>query len=162
MERRSYLSFAVATNKAAYIFMEKDQVYDWGVTVEAAKSEGGIAGFADVLITKLQPDVVVTEKCDAQCRKGERSRALIAAIAECASQYQLYDVSVPRPQSFLTKYDKAVHLAQKHPEVAGYLPARKRRIWESEPRGMMIFEAIALAEAAMEGPRKAAKQPPGT
>jgi hypothetical protein len=159
MERRSYLSFAVATAKASYVFMCDGQVFDWGITVEAVKSEAGIAGFAQVLITKLQPEVVVTETCDEHCRKGKRSRELIEAIADCASNNAVYDVAVPRPREFPTKYEEAVHLAARHPEVAGYLPDCKRRIYEFEPRGMMIFEAIALAKRAMKGPQKPAEEP---
>ena len=158
METRNLLSFAVASGKAGYVFLQDGQVVDWGLTVKAVSSSTELVGFVQELITKLKPDVVVTEKCDDRSRKGERSRALIKSIAELASHNEVLDISVRRPRTFPSKYEEADYLVRKHPEVIGYLPDRKRRIFDFEPRGMMIFEAIALAEGAAKG-RSKSKNP---
>ena len=124
----------------------------WGIAVKAVKTGSDLVGFVQELINELKPDVVVTEKLTEACRKGKRSKSLIASIAELTSHNGVLDVSVERPRAFPSKYEEAQYLAGKHPEVAGYLPKRKRRLFDFEPRGMVIFEAIALAEAVSGGP----------
>jgi len=104
------------------------------------------------LIDTLQPKVVVTEKCDEASKKGWRAKRLISAIAERASHNYVLDVSVQRPRTFPSKYEEAEALVSRHPDLTGYLPERKRRFYEFEPRNMIIFEALALAEAVIHGP----------
>ena len=146
------LSIAVASGRAGYVYLVGGQLCDWGITVRAAKSATELAGFVQSLINELKPDVVVTEKCDEECRKGIRSRKLIQTIAETASHNYVLDVSVTRPRTYPSKYEEAEQLAKRYPDVAGYLPERKRRIFDFEPRGMIIFEALALAERVIFGP----------
>ncbi|MFD1156819.1 hypothetical protein [Roseovarius aestuarii] len=146
------LSIAVASGRAGYVFMQGTQLLDWGITVKGVKTGNDLVGFVQKLVNDLKPDVVVTEKCDDRCRKGGHSRELIASIAELASHNEVLDVSVPRPRNFTSKYEEATHLVKRYPDVAGYLPECKRRIFEFEPRGMIIFEAVALAEAVILGP----------
>lgn len=146
------LSIAVGTRRVGYVFIGDGQLCDWGITIKSAKSKSDIAVFVQGLISELQPDVVVSEKCDRACRKGNRTRALIGTIAEIASHNTVLDVSIPRPRRYKSKFEEATFLAEKYPEIAGYLPTRKRRFFEFEPRSMMLFEALALAEEAMQGP----------
>lgn len=146
------LSVAVASGRAGYVFLVGGKLYDWGITVKGVKSGTELAGFVQTLINNLKPDVVVTEKGDAESRKGKRTRQLIRAIAETASHNYVLDVSVTRPHNFPSKYEEAEELAKRYPEIAGYLPIRKRRIFDFEPRSMIIFEALALAEQVIFGP----------
>ena len=146
------LSVAVASGRAGYVFLCDGKLYDWGITVKAVNNATELAGFVQGLINDLKPEVVVTEKCDQASRKGRRTSALIRAIAETASHNYVLDVAVIRPRAFPSKYEEAEHLARQYPEVAGYLPERKRRIFDFEPRGMIIFEALALAEKVIHGP----------
>ncbi|MGC9417819.1 MAG: hypothetical protein ACP5EN_02495 [Rhodovulum sp.] len=146
------LSVAVATGRAGYVFLVDGRLHDWGITVKATKSAKDIAAFVATLIETLRPDIVVTERCDDHCRKGARAQRLIGAIAEAAQEAGVRCLALTRPRTFPSKYEEAVHLADRHPEIAGYLPERKRRIFDFEPRGMILFEALALAEQAILGP----------
>lgn len=152
MEALSVLAVAVASGKAGYVFLQRGQLLDWGITVKAAGSSAELVGFAQGLINELRPDVVVTEDCTKNCRKGKKSKRLIQSLAELASHNPVLDVSVPRPRLYQSKYEEAQTLAKAHPEIAGYLPAQKRRIFDFEPRSMVLFEALALAQEVMKGP----------
>lgn len=134
------------------MYLQGTQLLDWGIAMKAVKTGSDLVGYVQELINEHKPDVVVTEKLTDNCRKGKRSRELIASIAELASHNEVLDVSVERPRTFPSKYEEAHYLAGKYSEVAGYLPKRKRRLFDFEPRGMVIFEAIAMAEAVINGP----------
>lgn len=146
------LSIAVASGRAGYVCLQGSQLLDWGITVKAVKTGTELVGFVQELINTLKPDVVVTEVTDDRSRKGSRAKELIKAIAGIASHNEVLDVSVERPRTFPSKYEEAEDIAERYPDVRGYLPTRKRRIFDFEPRGMVIFEAIALAEAVINGP----------
>lgn len=146
------LSIAVASGRAGYVYVQGSRLLDWGITVKAVKTGRELVGFVQGLINELKPDVVVTENCGAGCRKGRRTKELITSIAGIASHNEVLDVSVERPRNHPSKYEEATELAERYPDVRGYLPERKRRIFDFEPRGMVIFEAIALAEAVINGP----------
>lgn len=148
----SVLAVAVASRRAGYVFIADGQLQDWGITVVAAANSTDIAGFAQERINELKPGVVVTEKRGAGSRKGSQTQELIKAVSETASHNYVLDVSVVRPRNHASKYEEASDLAARYPELVAYLPARRRRIYEFEPRGMMIFEALALAEAVINGP----------
>ena len=152
MAALSVLSIAVASGKAGYVFLQGGKLCDWGITVKAAKSGSDLVGFVKNLINELKPDIVVTEHSGEDCRKGKTARALIRSIAELASHTPVLDVSVARPRSYQSKYEEAEALAETHPEIFGYLPQRKRRIFDFEPRGMVLFAALALAEEVIKGP----------
>ncbi|MEL7284559.1 MAG: Arm DNA-binding domain-containing protein [Pseudomonadota bacterium] len=81
-----------------------------------------------------------------------REKALIQAIAELASHNHVLDVSVQHPRSYPSKYEEAQALAMEYPEIEGYLPKRRRRIFDFEPRSMVLFEALALANEVIKGP----------
>jgi hypothetical protein len=146
------LSVAVASGRAGYVFLDGTQMLDWGITVKATTTATELVAFAQDLINTLRPDVVVTERCGDNCRKGAATKRLITSVAELASHNYVLDVAVARPRTFASKYEEASHLASKHPEVLGYLPKKKRRIFDFEPRNMIIFEALALAREVIDGP----------
>lgn len=146
------LSIAVASGRAGYVCLQGGQLLDWGIAIKAAKTGTDLVGFVQELINRLRPDVVVTELTTGLCRKGERVKDLIQSIARIASHNEVLDVSVERPRRFPTKFEEARDIAKRFPEIRGYLPMRKRRIFDFEPRGMAMFEAIALAEAVIHGP----------
>lgn len=151
MSGLSILAIAVASGKAGYVYLADGMLQDWGITVKSAKSSNDLVSFAQSLINTLKPDVVVTEDCGKGCRKGSHSRRLIQSIAQLASHNAVLDVSVARPRRHPSKYEEAVDLTKKYPEITGYLPVKKRRIFDFEPRSMVLFEALALAEELMKG-----------
>jgi hypothetical protein len=146
------LAVAVATGRAGFVYIEGMEVRDWGMSMKAVQSTKQLVAFLQEQIDEFTPDVVVTEKCEAGCRKGKRTKSLINAAAEIASHNEVLDVSVDRPRRFPSKYDEATDLVTRHPSLAGYLPKRKRRIFDFEPRGMVLFEALAMAERVIHGP----------
>lgn len=151
MSGHSILSLAVASGKVGFVYLEEDQLLDWGVSVKAAKSSTEIAGFVQARISALQPHIVVTERCEQACRKGAKTRDLIRAMAETASHNAVLDVAVARPHRHAHKYDEALALAKQFTELEGYLPSRKRRIFDHESRNMIMFEALALALEVRDG-----------
>jgi hypothetical protein len=152
MAALSVMAVAVASGKVGYVHVSGGTLQDWGITLKATRSNSDLVGFVQELINDLKPDVVVTEKRTTGCRKGQRTKALIRAIAELASHNPVLDVSVPRPRSFPSKYEEAQALAKGYPELEGYLPKHRRRIFDFEPRSMVLFEALALADAVIKGP----------
>ena len=146
------LSVAVVSTRAGHVVFHDGKLVDWGISRKAAKSAPDLVGFMQERINALKPTVVVTEAVDDRSRKGPRVKGLIASIAAIASHNEVLDVSVARPRTFPSKYEEAVALAGRFPEIRGYLPNRKRRNHDFEPQGMIIFEAIALAEAVINGP----------
>lgn len=146
------LSLAVSSGRVGYVFLEGTQLLDWAVTTTVSGKATDLVAFVQELINTLKPDVVVTEKCDQNCRKGSRSRQLIASIAELASHNYVLDVAVSRPRVFQSKYEEAESAVGRHPDLIGYLPDKKRRFFEFEPRNMIVFEALALAEEVILGP----------
>ncbi len=141
------LAVAVAAQRAAYVCLQDRELDGWGTT-EAPKLSADLVGFVQGIINTAKPDVVVTEQCGTGCRKGQRTQELIRSIAQLASHNAALDISVPRPRTHPSKYEEAEALAARYPEIAGYLPKRKRRIFDNEPYMMILFEALALAECA--------------
>ena len=124
----------------------------WICSAACTLSSSDLVAFVQGLINELQPDVVVSEKCDRGCRKRGKTLELIASIAELASHNMVLDVSVSRPRAFASKYDEAASLVAEYPDLIGYLPKLKRRIFDFEPRAMVLFEALALAKQVIHGP----------
>lgn len=146
------ISLSVRSGAVAYVYLDQGQLRDWAISTTVSGSRSDLVAFVQTLINELQPDVVVSEKCDHRCRKGPKTRELIASIAALASHNYVLDVSVPRPAVSTNKHDEAKDMVSRHPELIGYVPKRKPRIYESEPRNLLIFEAVALAEAVTHGP----------
>ncbi len=152
MAALSILAIAVASGKVGYVFLSGGKLQDWGLAYKTTQSPGDLVGYVQELINTLCPDVVVTEKLATGCRKGQRAKALIRSISELASHNAVLDVAVTRPRLFPSKYEEAVSLAEAYPEMTGYLPKQRRRIFDYEPRSMTLFEALALADQVIQGP----------
>lgn len=155
MAKLKVLALAVASGRVGYVFLDGTQLRDWAITTRASGTTSDLVAFVQELINTLKPDVVVTERCDHGCRKGKRTRQLIGAIAELASHNYVLDITLPKPRGHASKYEEAKELVARHPDLIGYLPKRKRRIYERENRNMLIFEALALAEEVNNGPPEA-------
>lgn len=152
MAALSVLAVAVSTGGVGYVYLEGTKLRDWAVTTTVSGKATDLVAFVQTLINDLKPDVVVTETLDDDCKKGKRVRSLIRSITDLASHNYVLDVTVPRPRLHPSKYEEATELASRHPDLLGYLPKRKRRFFDFEPRNMIVFEALALAEAVIHGP----------
>ena len=54
------------------------------------------------------------------------------------------NVAVQRVQRFANKHEEAKALVERFPDILPWKPKRPE-IWETEPRNMVYFEALALA-----------------
>ena len=139
------LAIAVATGRIGYVYFIGDALRDWGISRRASRSPALAAAKAQAWITTLKPDVVVSERPDTARHKGAQSKALMEVISKIAADAPVLDIAVERKRNFRNKYAEATELAKRYPELLPWLP-RVRRLWEPEPRNMIYFEAMALAE----------------
>lgn len=143
-EKLRVLAIAVRTGRVGYVFLVDGELSDWRLSKKASKSNNNAAEHAKMWITNLKPDVVVTEKVAKHGTKSRTTRQRIDAIAKVAAKIKLLDVSVPRVSLFKNKYEEAASLGIRFPEIAAWVP-KKPRLWETEPRNTVYFEALVLA-----------------
>lgn len=146
---RRVLAIAAATGRIGCVYLIDGKLRDWRLSRKASKTPKLAAEQAMAWIELLRPEVVVTEKLDGRSRKGDRSQAVIAAIAAVAASVELYDIAIPRPKARTNKHDEAIELTERYPEIRQWLP-KARKIWEAEPRDLIYFEALVLAENARQ------------
>lgn len=147
---RRVLAVAAATGRVAYVYVVTGRLKDWHVSDAAARSTTNAAAHLQKWINHLRPDIVVTETLSAASKKGRKSKAIIEALARTAAQNYVLDVSVTRPRARPNKYAEAEALTSRYPELRAWLP-QKRRFFENEPRGIVLFEALTLAEQVIYG-----------
>lgn len=145
------LSIAAATGRIAYVYLIGDRLMDWRISDKASTSTEEARAASQRWIETLQPDVVVTEIAVSKTRKGDNTRQLIEAMASVAEESKALDVKVTREQTFANKYDEAAALAERYPELAPWVP-RKRRFFDNEHRNTVLFEALALAQSILRNP----------
>lgn len=113
------------------------------------------------LIVRYQPDVLVTEHANAKsCRRWPRALNLIEDVIALGVAHRLRVKRISRrkvQQSFserdsATKYQVAMAMAKRFPELEPYLPP-VRKPWMSEDQRMSIFDAIAFALVSLHSPR---------
>ena len=143
MKRLKVLVFAAATGRIGHVYLLGERLLDWGLSRRASRSPRDATEYATKVIEHLNPDVVVTEELAKSSTKGWKTRQLLDAIGAVALNTRLLDIRVKRPHNFPNKYEEAAYLATRFPEIAAWVP-RKRRLWESEPRVTVLFEALAL------------------
>lgn len=144
------LAIAVAKGRAGYVFLADGKLKDWQMSAKAVSSTSELVGWVQELITNLKPDVVVTEDVTGS-KKGSRTRRLIQAAAEIASHNYVLDVCVARPRDHANQYEEAAVLAERYPEVRALVPP-KPKFFQSAPHRLVLFEALSLGNAVMNGP----------
>ena len=144
------LAVAAATGRVGCVYLVGGRIKDWRVSRKAAQSPRDAAEQTQKWINRLKPEVVVTEKVEEAAKKGEKTKEIVRAVARTAEHNYVLDVSVAREHDFANKYEEAAALAKRHPEIAAWVP-KKRRFFDTEPRNTVLFEALSLAEAVMRG-----------
>lgn len=144
MRLRRVLVLAAATGRVGYVYFVDGQPTHWGLSHKAAGSPLLAATQTEKWISLFAPEVVITERIGNRSRKGTLTKYLVAAMSDVARDASCIDLSVPRAQTYANKYEEAKFLVQRFPMLSAWLPKRPR-IWESEPRNMVLFEAVALA-----------------
>lgn len=145
-----FLALAAASRRVGCVYLVRGQLTDWRMSDKAAKSPELAAAQATAWIAQLPPDVVVTERTEEAARKGDRTKAIIDAMAQAARETRVLSVTVVRCHDYANKYEEAEALAKRYPEIRAWLPKR-RRFFDNEPRNTVLFEALSLAETAARG-----------
>ena len=138
------LSVAVSTGRLGFAFLVDGTPYDWGLSLVASESTRSAYEHTTAWIEYYQPQLVVTERVDGNSRKGTVSRDLNNAILKAAQQANVEIACVDRIQRHANKFAEAQALAERFPELQPYVP-KPRKQWESEPRRMIMFEAVSMA-----------------
>lgn len=145
------LAITVASGRIGYVFLIGGRLEGWGMSRAGAASGEAAEAVTRRWIAKLRPIVVITEDMRGRSRKGQKTRDLIAAVAQAARESEVLDVAVCHRHEFENKYLEAKAMAQQFPELCPWVP-KPRRIWDSEPRAMVYFEALALAVEVLKNP----------
>ena len=138
------LGIAAATGKVGYALLEGERLADWGLSKAASKSPALAAAKAKTWIELLKPESVVSEQLTKRSKKSGKTIELLAAIAKVAEDAPIVNAVVPRIRLYKDKYEHAEALARRFPDLQSRLP-KKPPVWLSEPRNMIIFEALTLA-----------------
>jgi hypothetical protein len=143
------LSVAAATGKVGYVFLTDGKPYDWGVSLKASRSPRLAYKHVTEWIDYYRPQLLITERITSQSRKQEVSRALVNAIMKAAQDANIKWACADRVQTYQNKYVEAEVLVARFPELKAWLP-KPRRLWESEPRRIIIFEALSMALSVVD------------
>lgn len=143
---RRLLGIAASSGKVGFAYLVDGELMDWGLSVKASKSFEAAFKRINKWTIYYRPDLVITETVEDRSRKGVHSRTLIRAAESAANNANAEFAEIPAPSHGLNKYADAAALAQEFPQIAPWLPKR-RRAWEPEPRNIIYFEALALALA---------------
>ena len=146
---RNVLSVAAATGKIGYVFLIDGEPYDWGVSPKASRSPKLTHQHVTEWIDYYQPQLLVTERVGPQSRKKDVTRALVNTIWKAGQDAEIKWACVDRIQKYQNKYVEAEALAVRFPELTAWLP-KTRRLWESEPRRIIIFEALSMALSVVD------------
>lgn len=149
MRRLKVLAVAAGSGRVGYVLLVGGELRYWQLSQAAARSPADATRYARNWIEEMRPQAVVTERIAEGCRKGERAKAVIKAIARTAENELLLHISIQRPRRFPNKYVEAEAFANRFPELRRFVP-KPRRLWDAEPRNTTIFEALALGLAANE------------
>lgn len=138
------LSIAVGTGKIGYVFLVDGELMDWGLSLNAAKSQDMAAAKVAEWIKFYAPSIIITERLTLHMRKSGQTIRNIEAIEKLAQDSGIHHVDAERVQRCANKYEEIQALTERYPQIANWAP-RKRRLWESEHPNTVLFEALSLA-----------------
>lgn len=144
----SFLGLAVGYRKIGVVFIRHGRLKHWQIAKVAYLDLDKLSILVTTLIKVHRPSVVVIEDIEVNTRKGEGTRQRIAAIGTLAREHSVLVMRVARRQQFANKYEEARHLAERYRDLKPWV-SEKVPIWQNEPRRMILFEALALADQAM-------------
>jgi Holliday junction resolvasome RuvABC endonuclease subunit len=134
------------------VFEGPERLVDWGVRETKTDKKRRSLKLIAELIEQYQPSVIVVEDYEAKgSRRCQRVGELIKDISKLALKRKIRVRSFSRAkvnQAFSvsgasTKYEIALDIAKRFPELAPRLP-RFRKPWMSEDYRMSIFDAVGF------------------
>ena len=139
------LSVAVASGKIGYVFTSDGEVRDWGLSLVASRSPEAGQAKVNEWIEFYGPQLVITEKLSPHTRKSGRTIRNIEAVADAAQNADCHHIEVEHIQHHQNKYMEIEYLARKYPVLENWkVPPRK--VWESEAKQTVIWEALAFVD----------------
>ena len=142
------MSVSAGSGRLAYVLLVGNDVKTWGLCRKDARSPEAAASRLRLWLAERDPDIIITEHPESDGRKGKRTRSILRELCQVAADQAALNIEVKRLRLYTSKYAEAAALARLYPTVASIVPA-KRRPWESEPRGITIFEALSLAHQVL-------------
>ncbi len=138
------LAIALRRDLACMVYLQGKSLKDWRVSHKAARTPGDGVSVLRNWLAIYEPDVVICQNPDSAGRKSERNVAILKAMARAISDADVMDLLVTRGFQYRNIYEEAAVIARRYPALKHKLP-KKPRIWETEPRRIIYFEAMALA-----------------
>lgn len=138
------LAVAAATGRVGMALLVGWELKLWDCSSVAADSPESAAWAIKSWIESCDAKIAITEAVTKSSRKGDKTKALIAAMHRQALDDGLLTIAVVRPRNHKNKYIEAEELILKYPELRHRQPKREK-IYHTEPRSTVIFEALALA-----------------
>lgn len=142
------ISIAVRSGRIAYVLFDGDELKAWAVSRKGSKNTRTATSVVSGWIAQFAPDVVIVEDYKTARRKGRNTKSIIRAIERVARKTSAGVCKVDRKQMFKNNIDEAKQFGEKFPELKAWVP-KKPRLWESEPRNIIYFEALAIAQQAL-------------
>jgi hypothetical protein len=151
------------------VFEGPARLVDWGVAFVGDDKNIRILLRITALIRRYSPEILVIEDHTSRaCRRRARVRELLRSIARLGPTHSITIHRRARRSlrntfaslGVATKYPIAAALASRFPELAPFLPP-KRKPWMTEDARMGIFDAAALAVAYFQS-NESHGQPPTT
>jgi hypothetical protein len=137
------MGIAISSGKIGFAYLVDGELMDWGLSIKARRGAEAAFDKASDWIGYYQLELLVMED-PIESRKGPHALILQDAVLRAATAAKVEVVLLPRAQDSPNKYAEAMALAEEFPQLASWVPA-KRRLWETEPRYIILFEALSLA-----------------
>lgn len=138
------LGAAASCSELAFVYLEAGDLTYWGVYRRAARDIESAGAMAGKWIDKFEPMLVIVPHYGKTSRKGVRARGLVEAVIAVADASDVVCIRAEQPKPRRNKYEYAARLAVIFPQLASRVPP-PRRAWDSERRGIVLFEALAVA-----------------
>lgn len=138
------LAIALRRDLACAVYLQGTKLKDWTVSHKAARSPKDAAAGMKNWLNIYRPEVVIAQNPDNAGRKSARNLANLRAIARVIADENVLDLLITRRFKYDNIYEEAEAISRRYPELRHKLP-KKPRIWETEPRRIIYFEAMALA-----------------
>ena len=139
------LALAARFGRIAYVYIRNGVPVDWALSCKGAKSSRNAAATSGEWIAKFEPDVIIIEDPTTVRRKKAIVALVLRAMVRVAENSPAMVVKTQRVQHFKNKFNEADAWVAAFPKLSSKQP-RRRRLWDPEPRNLVFFEALSLAE----------------
>lgn len=136
------LGAAASFNALSFVYFESGELCYWGNHPRAARNLEGAVRISNRWLARCTPKLVIVPDYDGTA-KGAYARALVEAVVGAAENRDIPCVKTQRRQTFANKYEEAAALALVFPQIAALVP-KPRKPWDTEPYGILLFEALAI------------------